>query len=389
MTRSRTARWRRGATPIIAATAAVAAKHPDVNSYTIETLFGCQSNSIAFSFEPSPTWQQPIDGATFQQVFTGAATNWNQLRSPSGGQYVTVGGGTTVVTVRWADIGGGYANANPCSPTIQLNDRLITQFQADPAGFRAIVRHEVGHILGLQHTGTLDSYADGRVPFMSTCQTIAQNGAHQLSADDGAAIAARNASGAEMSANFGFENSATHLWMTALNNVVGDTYLTTSAWQGTYGYKFRAAAGQGSNAQLISHINVHRTAATTPARLVASARARREDNSASGNVSVAFKYRTVDYSNVASCNYAGPGNPNNRLSTSPWTYGPESKWAPSTAWSANVNSSSLVLGAVFSLNPSADAIDAGAVFRSYLTGGGQTKRANLDNFGLRRCDACA
>ena len=267
----------------------------------------------------------------------------------------------------------------------------LPEFIASPAGYSAIVQHEVGHIFGINHTGTVDSVQDGLQPLLSTCATsIAAGGVRTQSADDVASIANHFASSAsELNGNFGFENGTRFMSFTGENTA--DTFWTTQKYSGSYGFKFRPATASGAHNSYMSTIaNIESTPATAGVRVIATARSRKENAAWTGATSVQLKWRTVNYpTQIQGCYYVPPlRDLSTRTYVSPWTVGTELKWVPATTWSGEQMSKAVSIDAAVNVDPQASSLDLSVLFRSYLVDGSSTVRANVDNFGIKRCDAC-
>lgn len=283
------------------------------------------------------------------------------------------------------------ASASCVENTLSVNPQMLAVYIASPAGYSAVVRHEVGHLFGLYHTGTVDSVQDGLQPLLSTCATsIAAGAVRAQSADDVASIASHFASSAsELNGNFGFENGTRFMSFTGVNTA--DTFWTTQKYSGSYGFKFRPATASGAHDSYMSTTaNVESTPATAGVRVVATARSRKENAAWTGSTSVQLKWRTVNYPvQLAGCSYVPPlRDLRTRTYVSPWTVGTELKWAPTTTWSGENTSKAVSIDSAVSVDPQASSLDLWVLFRSYLVDGSSTVRANVDNFGIKRCDTC-
>jgi hypothetical protein len=294
------------------------------SAYPQPNLFGCGGISrVDYRFAGS-NWST----AQRDAVRAGIA-EWTQSVDFDGYRLIEAGemiSGTTVLIYRTDNPDGNSASNGValCSvQRIELNTRLTN------AELTRTTSHELGHMLGLHHTGRYDSF-DGRTPALSRCLSSTGMLGRAFSQDDAASLTYRTSRVSRQSvhANPGFEQGWSY-WgfegshsksITTGAPQSGFSHLNwTPASNDSYLYQ-TANMVSGSGRNIITRINLRHFHTTA----------------VSGTVNVYLNAKRVDYGAASGCaqgtyaNGADLNNPNRGPYA--WVRKVSSGWAPSTSW---------------------------------------------------------
>lgn len=195
--------------------AAPQAAHAYPQDIPNETDDWCDSASQTYTFDP--TWTTSSARITARQWAREAIALWNGPLDYTGDQLLDVDesvAGTITVTIHdfGADNPVGDATCTTSTgPRIRINSRIIT----DEDAVRTVAAHEMGHLLGLGHSGDEEA-VEGRQPIMATCSTDPFGTGNHLSSDDESYVNWRYSAAQyyQMNANYGFEQG-TRRWTLA------------------------------------------------------------------------------------------------------------------------------------------------------------------------------
>jgi len=207
-----------------------------------------------------------------------------------------------------------------CGATISLNPTLLEV----AVEMEHWARHEMGHLLGLEHTGDDDSFG-GPAETMATCTSSATTGTSASQDDYGNITHKKGDLEPEIiHANAGFEQG-TSFWGTSQ---VSSFYTTTSNPQdGLDAARFKPSAAGGYIYQTMNYAAAGEKSidARTNHRKTSSAET-------SGTVTLEILVRQVTYADNPQCSYPTGKNQNVRSSVGSWTVVRQEAATPTTSW---------------------------------------------------------
>jgi len=187
---------------------------------------------------------------------------------------------------------------NPNLHMLLNYDRLTT-----PSAFRDTARHEIGHALGLKHTGLQDAVDTGQIPTMHTCSTSSQD---RVFTKDEAASAhlqadAAGANAKPVVANHGFETGDFRHYF-----INGDVQLQgAAASHGSFGARLNAPANWPYVFQSLNYWNTGIATGGNGRLLDAGVWYRTPGSNTTANaVYLATSTRDVKYSSASPCGSA-------------------------------------------------------------------------------------
>lgn len=206
--------------------------------------------------------------------------------------------------------------------TISLNpDRLDTDLE-----FEHVARHEMGHLLGLEHTGEFDSFGGGNET-MATC-VGASITATSASQDDHGNITHKKGdlSPHTLHANAGFEKNGAQFWGTS--NVAAIATSADNPQDGVYALHWTPSVNQGYIYQTMNYAASDFTAidARTNHR-------KRVTATTTGLITLEMWVREIGYGvDDVSCSWPTGRNQNERTFIGAWTTVRTQTATPTTAW---------------------------------------------------------
>lgn len=200
------------------------------------------------------------------------------------------------LNVRWSHAPGGSSTTNGHYNCILGIIEINTKFRNDPVFARTVARHEMGHVLGLNHTGDHDSYGNDNPGTMTTC---IGNAVRQWSREDRAAIAHFHTSlqPTHVSANVGFERQLEDWGVTGANATIS----TSGSANGTRHVRFTPTNSSSAIWQTVRlHLGGDSRSFDTSTNL------RQIGTGTQGDVRVLLVTRNITYSSGgSSCSYYG------------------------------------------------------------------------------------
>jgi len=289
----------------------------------------CSDDTITYYFDNSGSggaW------ASWQKTAArGGFADWSGVLDWDGGTVVNSlvevggpGGGAVNVELDTSPGGNpgtlGYAECTG-GATISLNPTLITQ----SLWMEHWARHEMGHLLGLEHTGNDDSQ-DGSVETMATCTSV-DTVSPGLSQDDSGNITHKKGDldPETIHANAGWEEGTT-FW--GYSNLAYVNLSTTNPADGARALEWRPVVPNGLIYQTMNY------AAAGGFTIDARTNHRKLSSSpTSGLVTLQILVRQVTYASNPQCSYPTGKDQNDRIYVQEsWTTVGVQTAAPTTQW---------------------------------------------------------
>lgn len=170
------------------AAAAVVIDQDAAHGYPVGHGVGACSSPV--NYRLNGTWQFPPASSYWPAVATGFH-EWNSVRNSSGGQLVNVlesSSNPIEVSVDYSLPAGVRARASCSNRSIRFNPN----HNWNASAVRAVASHEMGHVLGLGHTGKHDNISDGaQQSRLATCRNMDELTASHFTTEDRAALSSR------------------------------------------------------------------------------------------------------------------------------------------------------------------------------------------------------
>lgn len=311
----------------------------------------CGSSAPSFYFSTSTYWTS--GGVDRRIAARSTIAAWSQFKDWDGSSLVTPSessapGSFELTWVNWTD---GTSGQTDCvNRTVGLN----VAYRNDTATWRALLAHEFGHVLGLNHTGFLDSFGSiGEKANMTTCFATAADGAVRVfGQDDGGSITHQHTSvaGPSLDLNFGFEQS-TYPWGQLNGGLsLSSTEKVSGAWGGIY----QPTSTSNYLYQTMNYVVYGSTS------IDAVASVRRRLSTDTGGFQIAIVGRSVSYDPPNNCLYSSGRNQNVKY------YGDYVVLAQSTVTPAAGSLSWHTVTAATVAPPTGDAADLKLEVKSYV-----------------------
>lgn len=250
---------------------------------------------------------------------------WEVTRNYDGTQLVTVTEATpgTIDIYFERDFQGTstYGQASCTSGFIKLNPDIRGNTLLLPI----VARHEMGHVLGLGHTGDEDSFNGDNPPTMATCLSESVAATRKYAQDDAGALIFRNSGLTPefIHANDSFEEN-TKYW-----GITGGTWtvVTGGAINGSKYLKFKPTS---------SADNVYQTMnfAVAGARVDARVNNARDASTDTGTVKLEIQVRSHNYGSNPACSWP-TGKDQNTVTLGTWSTVATTNWvAVAPSWTS-------------------------------------------------------
>lgn len=293
-----------------------------VSAFPRPHVISCPGNTIKYRFEGA-NWTD----ATKAQVRAGFQ-QWNAIRDWNGNQMVSVTEVTTGHNVRVYRVDDlGYYGYTTCYPLGTEKIELDSELSGND--LLAVARHEMGHMLALNHTGKSDAQYGGTTnPAMGTCLPAgAWNNQAVVQDDYGNAWHKRSTlSPRAVHANASFEQG-TSFWGKSANMNWSTT--STSASDGSTSL---LVTPTGANAYIFQTMNYATSQNTS---IDGRANIRELQASHTGLMTVTLTRQGVSYPAASGCvagEFPSGRNQNLRDAPDPWTTVRTQACTPTTSW---------------------------------------------------------
>lgn len=257
-----------------------------------------------------------------------------------------------------------YGEASCVGKYIKLNPDL----RGNSSLLTTVARHEMGHILGLHHTGDDDSFNGDNPPTMATCLSQSVAATRKYAQDDAGAVLFR-LSGLNpeiIHANEGFEEDTKYwgktggAWSVVIGGAVnGDKYLKYNPSSTSY-YVYQTMNFAVSGSKVDARVNQRRDASTD-----------------TGTVMLSFEVRERTYGSNPQCSWP-TGKDQNTVTLGTWSPGKSTDWvAVASDWQS-------LTTPVFTVDTSWDAVDIRVKFYSNVkTSSGSWTYVRIDDLRAR------
>ncbi len=300
---------------------------PEVGAYP-SNHFSCRHDNVTFRYQGS-NW-----GSTRQTYFRNGAFLWNGVQRPTGGRWTEIETGAPfgiLTDVYRQDLGGNTVGQSNCSfANLYLDDGPVNEEIA------AVAIHEMGHTLGMRHSGSSDAIGSSDEPAMSTCRPF---DSAYITQDDSAHMAELYSN--TLHADASYENQVLNWWGRVETSM---TIVTGVASEGQASARLEATSGTAPKEifQTIRHIE------PGPTRMRANYKDGTPDTS--GSVVLRLQAQRVSYPTLGTdnCGYVNSWNLNSPTvggwtwvtagaSASVqdgWNYADSAAWTPPSNWQA-------------------------------------------------------
>lgn len=214
-----------------------------------EDISSCSGTTELFAMD-GPGWTNGVWDIRPQG--SAALHEWEAEYTYNGTRIIEMQESFGEVVIRWQDPShfsspDTSGHTHPCSG-IDLNiarqPATMPPSSAWLEDFRALLQHEMGHILELEHTGDEDSF-DGGKPIMSTCMSFTSGSGREIRQDDWQNLHYQKAyvnGGETMSANLGFNRGLSYFAATGGNYWYTDSSARTRFKRPNWGYFYQTTA---------------------------------------------------------------------------------------------------------------------------------------------------
>ena len=323
------------------------------------------TQAYSYWIDDEPEWDQSAPGydGTFRDLAHAAMSEWEGVLQPNGQPFVDFqdsGSAQAGFKLLWDGFDPGVlaVNIDPPCGGLALNRARLYNTGSEPGlgvipGLaKSVIRHEVGHLLGLDHSGMFDSWPESLHPTMSTCAKWAVDSEVALNAltnnpslfsmsgdDRGQLQYSRSGTHheplvdqwfADASSDVGFERPGPIPWF-VWNS--GMSRLSTGGFAGPKHIQYTPLSF--TNQKFWSVVNVVPSTNSTPLHISVRAKARKVSATDQKFMTVEVPFRAVTYrarqvgppeALPTSCSYSAGRptvplglNQNVRITVGPWT----------------------------------------------------------------------